>query len=189
MVTVETPFTETIYLKNGEDNLPDKSHPDDTDSEYTLKGQSQMKVGALSETVHYYTAEPDVPEKGNYNIYPVYGLRFKSTSQYAAYRWETCQINGNPLERYLSIKIKALGKDDTKTTIDMVASEDFWTEGSYIEFQFPASGYYSPANADNPTSENITNRGVNGYCWSSSLWTGGSNARDRKSTRLNSSHT
>ena len=176
-VTVETPFTETIYLKNGLDNLPDKTHPDDTDSEYTLKGQSQMKVGALSETVHYYTAEPDVPEKGNYNIYPVYALRFKSTSQYAAYRWETCQINGNPLERYLSIKIKALGKDDTKTTIDMVASEDFWTEGSYVEFQFPASGYYSPANADNPTSENITSRGVNGYCWSSSLWTGGSGAR------------
>ena len=24
----------------------------------------------------------------------------------------------------------------------------------------------------------ITNRGVNGYCWSSSLWTGGSNARN-----------
>lgn len=23
----------------------------------------------------------------------------------------------------------------------------------------------------------ITNRGVNGYCWSSSLWTGGSHAR------------
>ena len=176
-VTVETPFTETIYLKNGLDNLPDKTHPDDTDSEYTLKGQSQMKVGALSETVHYYTAEPDVPEKGNHNIYPVYGLRFKSTSQYAAYRWETCQINGNPLERYLSIKIKALGKDDTKTTIDMVASEDFWTEGSYIEFQFPASGYYSPANADNPTPENITSRGVDSSCWSSSLWTGGSGAR------------
>ena len=176
-VTVTTPFTETIYLKNGMDNLPDKTHPDDTDSEYTLKGQSQMKVGALSETVHYYTTEPDDPQKGNYNIYPVYALRFKGTSQYAAYRWETCQINGNPLERYLSIKIKALGKDDTKTTIDMVASEDFWTEGSYIEFQFPASGYYSPANADNPTSENITYRGVNGYCWSSSLWTGGSRAR------------
>ena len=176
-VTVETPFTETIYLKNGVDNLPDQTHPDDTDSEYTLKGQSQMKVGALSETVHYYTAEPDVPEKGNYNIYPVYGLRFKSTSQYAAYRWETCQINGNPLERYLSIKIKALGKDDTKTTIDMVASEDFWKDG-FIEFKFPASGYYSPANADNPTPENITDRGVNGYCWSSSLWTGGSHARN-----------
>ena len=44
-MTVETPFTETIYLKNGEGNLPDQTHPDDTDSEYTLKGQSQMKVG------------------------------------------------------------------------------------------------------------------------------------------------
>ena len=175
-VTVTTPFTETIYLKNGEDNYPDQTHPDDTDSDYTLKGQSQMKVGVLSETVHYYTAEPDVPEKGNYNIYPVYGLRFKGTSQYAAYRWETCKIADNPLERYLSIKIKALGKDDTKTTIDMVASEDFWKDG-FIEFKFPALGYYSPANADNPTSENITNRGVGGYCWSSSLWTGGSGAR------------
>ena len=56
MVTNE--FTETIYLKNGVDNLPDQTHSDDTDSEYTLKGQSQLKLGALSETVHYYTAEP-----------------------------------------------------------------------------------------------------------------------------------
>ena len=175
-VTVETPFTETIYLKNGEDNLPDKTHSDDTDSEYTLKGQSQMKVGALSETVHYYTTEPDDPQKGNYNIYPVYALRFKGTSQYAAYRWETCKIAGNPLERYFSIKIKALGKDDTKTTIDMVVQEAFWKDG-FIEFKLPASSGYSPENAGNPTSENITNRGVYGYCWSSSLWTGGSYTR------------
>lgn len=67
-----------------------------------------MKKGAQSEMVHYYKAEPDVEEKGNYNIAPVYGLRFQGTSQYAAYRWETCQIGGNPLERYFSIKIKAL---------------------------------------------------------------------------------
>ena len=175
-VTVETPFTETIYLKNGLDNLPDKTHPDDTDSEYTLKGQSQMKVGALSETVHYYTAEPDVPEKGNYNIYPVYALRFKSTSQYAAYRWETCKIAGNALERYLSIRIKALHPQDNATTIDDVADEAFWKEG-FIEFQFPASGYYVPENADDPTPENITDRGVHGYCWASSLWTEASHAR------------
>ena len=175
-VTVETPFTETIYLKNGEDNLPDKTHPDDTDSEYTLKGQSQLKVGALSETVHYYTEKPDDPQKGNYNIRPVYGLRFKGTSQYAAYRWEICKIAGNPLERYLSIKIKALKQDDTQTTIDQVAQEAFWKDG-FIEFKFPASGHYSPANADNPTTENITNRGVDGFCWSSSLCMDGSHAR------------
>ena len=175
-VTVETPFTETIYLKNGEGNLPDQTHPDDTDSEYTLKGQSQLKLGALSETVHYYTAEPDDPQKGNYNIHPVYAVRFKGTSQYAAYRWETCQINGNPLERYLSIKIKALPADSELTVDDVADNASFWRDG-FIEFKFPASGYYSPENAGNPLPENITGRGVNGFCWSSSLWTGGSNAR------------
>ena len=175
-VMVTNEFTETIYLKNGVDNLPDQTHSDDTDSEYTLKGQSQMKVGALSETVHYYTAEPDDPQKGNYNIYPVYALRFKGTSQYAAYRWETCQINGNPLERYLSIKIKALPADSELTVDDVADNASFWRDG-FIEFKFPASGYYSPENAGNPLPENITGRGVNGFCWSSSLWTGGSNAR------------
>ena len=58
---------------------------------------------------------------------------------------------------------------------------------SFIEFKFPASGYYSPANADNPTPENITGRGVSGYCWSSSLWTGGSHAR-HLGFSLNSAH-
>ena len=174
LVTVETPFTETIYLKNGMDNLPDETHP--ADPEYTLKGQSQLKVGAQSETVHYYTEEPDDQQKGNYNIAPVYGLRFKGTNQYAAYRWETCKIGSDPLERYLSIRIKALHPQDNATTIDDVADEAFWKDG-FIEFQFPASGYYLPENADDPTPEKITDRGVNGCCWSSSLWTGGSNVR------------
>ena len=176
-VTVETPFTETIYLKNGEGNLPDQTHPDDTDSEYTLKGQSQMKVGALSETVHYYTEEPDDPQKGNYNIRPVYGLRFKGTSQYAAYRWETCQIADNPLERYLSIKIKALKKDDTQTTIDDVADEAFWIDG-FIEFKFPASGHYDSKVTPDTEIDNISYRGVNGSCWASTLLevSGGSQA-------------
>ena len=173
MITDE--FTETIYLKNGVDNYPDQTHPGDTDSEYTLKGQSQMKLGALSETVHYYTEEPDDPQKDNYNIYPVYALRFKGTSQYAAYRWESCRIADNPLERYLSIKIKALHPQDNATTIDDVADEAFWKDG-FIEFQFPASGYYTPGNAGNPTPENISFCGINGFCWSSSLRTGSSNA-------------
>ncbi len=169
-VTVATPFTETIYLKNGMDNLPDETHP--ADPEYTLKGQSQLKVGVQTEQIAY----PINPGTDIYNLHPVYGLRFKGTSQYAAYRWETCQINGNPLERYLSIKIKALHPQDNATTIDDVADETFWKDG-FIEFQFPASGYYSPENAGNPTPENITHRGVNGFCWISSLWTGGSHAR------------
>ena len=170
-VTVATPFTETIYLKNGMDNLPDETHP--ADPEYTLKGQSQLKVGVQTEQIAY----PINPGTDIYNLHPVYGLRFKGTSQYAAYRWETCKIAGNALERYLSIRIKALHPQDNATTIDDVADEAFWKEG-FIEFKFPASGYYSPENASNPTPENITSRGLFGYCWSSSLWMGGSYARD-----------
>ena len=184
-VIVETPFTETIYLKNGEDNLPDKTHSDDTDSEYTLKGQSQMKVGALSETVHYYTTEPDDPQKGNYNIHPVYAVRFKGTSQYAAYRWESCRIADDPLERYFSIKIKALPADSELTVDDVADNVSFWRDG-FIEFKFPASGYYAPE-IGQPTPENITYRGVNGYCRSSSLWTGGSHVYDLRFS-LNNAH-
>ena len=173
-VMVTNEFTETIYLKNGVDNLPDKSHPDDTDSEYTLKGQSQMKLGALSETVHYYTAEPDDPQKGNYNIHPVYAVRFKGTSQYAAYRWESCRIADNPQERYFSIKIKALPADSELTVDDVADNASFWRDG-FIEFKFPASGDYAPE-IDQPAPENTTYRGVYGYCWSSSLWTESSEA-------------
>ena len=171
-VTVETPFTETIYLKNGMDNLPDETHP--ADPEYTLKGESQLKVGTQTEQIAY----PADLVTNVYNIRPVYGLRFKGTNQYAAYRWEACKIASDPLERYLSIRIKALHPQDNATTIDDVADETFWQDG-FIEFQFPASGYYSPENAGNPTPENITHRGVYGYCWVSSLWTGDSDSGAR----------
>ena len=171
-VTVETPFTETIYLKNGMDNLPDETHP--ADPEYTLKGESQLKVGTQTEQIAY----PADLVTNVYNIRPVYGLRFKGTNQYAAYRWETCKIASDPLERDLSIRIKALHPQDNATTIDDVADETFWQDG-FIEFQFPASGYYSPENAGNPTPENITHRGVYGYCWVSSLWTGDSDSGAR----------
>ena len=175
-VMVTTPFTETIYLKNGSDNQADKTHPDDTDSEYTLKGESQMRVGTKLETVHYYTAEPDDPQKGNYNIHPVYAVRFKGTSQYAAYRWESCRIADNPQERYFSIKIKALPADSELTVDDVADNASFWRDG-FIEFKFPASGYYK-SEIDQPTLDNITGLGVNGYCCSSSLWVGSLHIRN-----------
>ena len=175
MVTDE--FTETIYLKNGADHYPDKTtNTAETDGDYRLVGESQLRLGALTETVHYYTAEPDVPEKGNYNIHPVYGIRFKGTSQYAAYRWESCQINDNPLERYLSIKIKALPEDSKLTVDDLVGNNSFWAEDC-IEFKFPASGYYGPSVTPDGTNDNISYRGVYGFCWSSSLWDGGTRGR------------
>lgn len=60
-----TGWTETVYLKNGVDNLPDKTtNAGETDGDYIVSGKSWMKKGAQSEMVHYYKAEPDVEEKG-----------------------------------------------------------------------------------------------------------------------------
>lgn len=152
-VIVSGQFTEIIYLKNDQDGYPDTG---ETDENYVISGNSWLKKGASVETVSY---------NGNpYNIAPVYGLRFQGTSQYAAYRWESCKIASEPSQRYLSIKIKALKKDDTSTSITDVADESFWTDG-YIEFKFPASGYYT-------TSGVLSFQGILGFCWSSSLWSG-----------------
>ncbi|WP_071134977.1 hypothetical protein [Millionella massiliensis] len=162
-----TGWTETIYLQNGVDGLPDQTtNPDETDGAYVVKGQSWMKKGAKVETVHYYTEEPDDPEKGNYNIAPVYGLRFQGTSQYAAYRWQI-YTTGDSQDRYLSIKIKALKKDDMATTIATVSQESFWSDG-YIEFKLPASGCYEPKVVADEEQDNASNRDFSGYFWSSS---------------------
>ena len=166
---VSVGWTEKIYLKNASNGEQDKiTNSTETDGEYVISGTSWLKKGAAVETVHYYTNEPDDPEKGNYNIAPVYGLRFQGTSQYAAYRWETCKIADNPLERYLSIKIKALKKDDRTTTIDQVAQESYWTDG-YIEFKIPASGFYNVGVEPDEVNDNILFRGIRGHHWSSSL--------------------
>ena len=168
IVMTDEEFTETIYLKNKQDGYPDNvTSPDEIDGEYRVSGKSWLKKSPTFSTVNY--------SGQNYNVAPVYGLRFKGTSQYAAYRWESRMIGSNPLERYLSIKIKALKKDDTNTTITTVASESFWENG-YIEFKFPASGYY-PAGG----SSAISSRGVNGYCWSSSYWSGAGDSSQARS--------
>ncbi len=157
-VIAQEPFKETIYLKNKDDGsyTQDDSHLDDP--EYTLSGISQLRRGTTKET------DVNDPDLGYYNIAPVYGIRFKGTNQYAAYRWESCKISDNSLERYLSIKIKALKQNDQTTTIDDVAKESFWND-EYIEFQFPASGFV----IDNEGLK----RGIEGCYWSSSRYSEG----------------
>lgn len=147
-------YKETVYLEN----LPaDASGHIYWDTTKSFAGWSKMKLGADDqETTVLYSTK-------NYDVRPVYAYRFKGTDQYAAYRWESCKLDpsGEETERYFSIKIKALDNyHDADITVEQIADEDFWADG-YIEVKFPASGYYS-------TAGNLTNRGVNGYCWSSS---------------------
>ena len=147
---IQTWFTETFYMKNDVSGYPDTTQP--ANSEYTLSGLSIMKAGALTEVVEKQVQNKPV----SYNMHPVYALRFKGTDQYAAYRWESCPIADEPLERYFSIKIKALAPGDTTTTIDDVANEAFWQDGS-IEFTLPCIGGGGAAN------------GISAYFWGSSL--------------------
>lgn len=131
LMMVPYPFIETLYLENDENFMPKTSGA-------SVSGITQLKIGDQSSVVTY----PVDPGTKQYNIYPVYGLRFKGSDQYAAYRWESCPIDSDPLQRYFSIKIKALHPQDNTTTIDDVANDEkFWTEGSYIEFKFSSAGY------------------------------------------------
>ena len=126
-----------------------------------------MRVGAQSEQVIY----PTDPGTSVYNIAPVYAIRFKGTSQYAAYRWESCRIADNPLERYFSIKIKALPADSELTVDDVADNASFWRDG-FIEFKFPTSGLYTLASQEN------VDGGVCSYSWSSTLWEDGQTAHN-----------
>lgn len=152
-VTVDFPFEEKIYLKNTADNKLDTSKPDDP--EYTVKGISQIKIGDFKETV------TNPAGSGlDYNVHVAYALRFKGSSQYAAYRWESLKYDQDPMKRYMSIKIKALRRNDDKTTIETISNDDYWKSG-YIEFIFPASGYYDEVLGGYHAN------GVEGYCWTS----------------------
>lgn len=148
-------FTETVYLKNTSDGKMDQTDHGD-DENYKIEGTSQMKLGSISDI--YTFREKEV------HTCPVYAYRFKGTSQYAAYRWEQCRIADNPQERYLSIKIKALGKDNVDTTIDQIAQESFWKDG-YIEIRLPDAGYYN----DEPNDGNVEDRGFFARCWASTV--------------------
>lgn len=151
-VTLTTdPFVETIYLEDNDDFTPKTSGA-------VVSGVTQLKIGEKYETV-------SVPSGSGfeYNIYPVYGLRFKGSDQYAAYRWESLPIASNSEERYFSIKVKALHPQDNTTTIDDVANDaTFWSEG-YIEFKIPASGYYNEKPVEANLTDNCAWRGLEGY--------------------------
>lgn len=148
-VMSEMPFTETFYYTNDESN-----HENVSDEAHKLTGESVLKLGTLRETLTIIN--------GPYNIHPIYGLRFKGSDQYSAYRWELCKISDDPLKLYFSIKVKAV-KRNVDISIDDVADEGFWSEGSYIEYKFPAAGYYSAGVDPDDTPDNILEKGSSGY--------------------------
>lgn len=149
-------FTETLYMTNGEDFMPNTAGE-------TITGTSYLRQGKFARTISYH----DNTTNGEYIIYPIYALRFKGTSEFAAYKYEYCDDNGL---HYISIKIKALPEDSPLTIDDITDNASFWNSNC-LEFKFPAAGYYNVAQkpAETPDEDNITWRGLNSYVWGSTL--------------------
>lgn len=145
-------FEETIYLDNTAEFGPDEAGE-------ILIGQSQLKLGKQTEQC---TRVID-GESRVYNIHPVYGIRFKGTSEYAAYQWYY-----NQQEKYLSIKIKALPADSKLTVDDIADNASFWHSG-YREFILPLAGGYVEKPSEEPGVDNSKDRGYEGYLWSSTI--------------------
>ena len=154
-----TPFSETLIFVHNTNGGLDKAQNVTTESSAGFKGETILKVGHSTRSFYY---EPH----NTYRSYcSNYGLRFKGTSQYAAYRWEL-KSEDNWINRYLSIKIKAL-PEDSDITIDFITdNEKFWTDG-YIEIIIPCIKSISSTNYDDEIYNNESNEG---YIMGSTLW-------------------
>ncbi len=132
---VSSSYREEIHLKNDEDG----KYPASED--YDIKtSEDNSGLKRISDNV-------------------VYGLRFNGSEHRAAYRWEYA---GEDNDRYLVIRIKAVDKNDTETSLDMIADEEYWIK-NYLEYTFPASGFFSENNTT------VKKKGEHGCCWSSTV--------------------
>ncbi|MDE6234269.1 MAG: hypothetical protein K2M56_00780 [Muribaculaceae bacterium] len=152
-------FTEYMFLKNGANNFAYTTNnltiTDVTDSEFY--GESYLRRGKTLRVVDYTNDKRiDSSERNVKKLTAVYGVRFKGTSQYAAYKWEFM-----PDEKYLSIKIKALPQDANVDIDEIVDNHSYWAKG-YIEYKIPTE-----TGAINPTEDKMVYT-AEGLFWSSS---------------------
>lgn len=126
-----TAITEYMYFRNDDQGFAI------TTPALTTPTESADKL--CGKTVYKSSTTPTALKDGT-QVYTYYAIRFQGTNQYAAYRWAYCDMTNPDDGRYLSIKIKALPVDDTATTIDDVANEEYWANGA-MEYQIPAAGY------------------------------------------------
>lgn len=155
-------FTETLYMTNDESFAPNKAGETITGTSYLRQGKNILR------TISYTDDETTTL----LNIYSVYALRLKGTSEFAAYKYEYCEDNGL---HYFSIKIKALPADSPLTIDDITDNASFWNSG-YLEFKFAGSGYYLNGHkpAEMPEEDNTTFRNLNCYMWASTQTVDGS---------------
>ena len=136
-------FKEEVFLRD-ENNKQITNVDINNENEYGFVGYSQIQRGVKGTKITYrgtkYTEDPDSITT-TFDIKPVYGIRFKGTNQYAAYRWEHTYVNNDRTNRVIAIRIKALPKDADIRVNDIVDNHSFWKD-NYIELIFPLMGYF-----------------------------------------------
>ncbi|MBD5193080.1 MAG: hypothetical protein HDS91_00955 [Bacteroidales bacterium] len=153
-------FQEDVYFKTS-DAQRVKDCDISTENEYGFSGISQL--GRSRDYITFnltsdenFTSDPALAAK-SVKLKTVYGIRFKGTSQYAAYKWENTYINNDVTNRALIIYIKALLKDSKVTLDDIVDNHSFWKENDCIKIIFPITGCYSYTNLNKLIYKGTTN--------------------------------
>ena len=138
-------FEEVVSLKNKDNQTIYTKDEITSNAESGFIGKSILKRGRTTENIYVDRVNnkdqiiESGPDNKKYTLAPVYGIRFKETDQYAAYKWEYAPYNGNPFKRITVIKIKALPKESDITIDDIVDNHSFWETG-VIELKFPCTG-------------------------------------------------
>ena len=121
--TLNKEIKENITLKNKDDGY-----------KATAEYSNVTSYLALSKNAYPYV----YPTSGPSYVRPCYGIRYKATDQYSAYRWEIYNLDNNVL--CVSIRIKALPIDSDITIDDIIDNVTFWKD-NYIEINLPFLGY------------------------------------------------
>ncbi|MDE5750845.1 MAG: hypothetical protein K2H87_08790, partial [Duncaniella sp.] len=143
-------FSEKVYLKNtlSGNMVVAKEFDPETNPEDGFKGISELRKKDYSAERRYAFKEDNysihtTPELSTSSISyrPVYAIRFKGTSEYAAYLYESLPMTDDPncTDYYVSVKIKALPAEADITIDDVAYNHSFWADG-YIQYTFPLVG-------------------------------------------------
>ena len=149
---IASEFKEDVYFKVNNEQR-DKSCDISSENPDGFSGVTQLKIGRNSivyslSANNEYTNDPKLVTK-KVVVNTVYGIRFKGTSQYAAYKWEPTYVNNDETNRALAIYIKALPKDSDITIDDIIDNHTYWNDDDCIKITIPMAGSYSYQNLDN----------------------------------------
>ncbi|MDE7438727.1 MAG: hypothetical protein K2M93_09620 [Muribaculaceae bacterium] len=112
----------------------------------TFSGKSEVATGAANKSAYVsgtseYAYFTDETSKYKVSLRPVYGLRFRGTDQFAAYKWEVFHGNQTGSQSfYTVIKIKALPINSGITMADIKDNDRFWSEGC-LEYKLYSHNY------------------------------------------------